>query len=324
MDWLLNLFKHDDTKMVVKSNYDMILPNDIMQIIINTTSVETQLNVLPHVCHQFYHLTRPIHNQCDALYQYIPVLKKIINGKNRMTIVTFQKDNVKVCKIKSTQPYAMHLLLAVNHGHVDNLHQLLPSIDPDYYEVSVNLINMINNTSISRFDYIPYSIIKHAERMRVYLTQLSEPVLRSLCAVLIKHNQILLLHGFLNLMQLKTDLFSCFTHDQMQDIQHLLNQLGGFANVSIDDMISVINDNVYSKQHICDHFLDFTSKTINNMMDAIKNNQLNSDHLRSYTFPKERSLYFYQPDQPFSSVQWLEPFDALDDVYRWMGHRIML
>jgi len=153
---------------------------------------------------------------------------------------------------------------------------------------------------------------------------LSEPVLRSLCAVLIKHNQILLLHGFLNLMQLKTDLFSCFTHDQMQDIQHLLNHVGGFTGMSVDQMINVINDNVYSKQHVCDHFLDITSKTINSMVDGIKNNQLNSDHVRSYTFPKEKSLYFYQPDQPFSSVQWLEPFDALDDVYRWMGHRIML
>src|SRR5437868_1899630 len=269
MDWLLNLFKHDDTKMVVKSNYDMILPNDIMQIIINTTSVETQLNVLPRVCHQFYHLTRPIHNQCHALFQYIPVLKKVILIKNSITIVTFQKDTVKVCQIKTTQPYAMHLLLDMNHSHVDHLHQLLPSIGHDDYEVSVN---MINNTSMSQFDYIPYSIIKHAERIIVFLNQLSEPVLRALCAVLIKHNQILLLHGSLNLMQLKTDLFACFTHDQMQDIQHLLNHVGGFTGMSVDQMINVINDNVYSKQHVCDHFLDITSKTINSMVDGIKNN----------------------------------------------------
>jgi len=271
--------------------------------------------VLPRVCYQFYHLTRSYHDQCYQLYQYIPTLKKIICEKETVTILTCQKEGIRVCQIKSNDPFLQCLQLFVSRD-VTCLHDLIPSSVENEYKIGIDIITTLPHNPMSQ-GYVPYPFVKAMDRLHDIFNQLSEDTLKKISMILIKHGQTILLHGELNLIHLKNDLFHCLSSNDIQGIEDAISPL--LCGLTIHHFVSFFN-NKSEKSLYYHHLLNVVSKPLEQVVCDLKVYLTHNEKL--FTFSKENSLFFYQSPGLFSPCRWL-PSNALDDKMQWLGQRLM-
>lgn len=299
--FLKDLFTTDIKFNLVKinENYKSLLPDELIEHILNLIDGDSRIKKLSYVSLQFYHVNRSFVAKCYHLHHYItPVktlIKTAINKSQIMYVLSFKNESLSLYMVE----YNINKLKLINQFSVFDVLQLVDISNDN--TITHYIIYDMTNIKSHTFEF---KEIKEQLDLLLFLCQLDNQIIKLIIPQIIK-----LITIPIDLEAIKEVLLDYINVDQLLI---LIENLVKVYNVQLDDLLHIFNTSptIFDTINI---FTDIMDKLSN---DDIANNVIERKEellLLSNFKVLSKNTIIIMPNQCNKQA---------DPEYRWFANRI--
>lgn len=228
--FLKDLFTNEIKFNTVKINetYKSLLPDELVEQILNMIDGDSRIKKLSKVCLQFYHVNRSFVTKCYHLHHYIiPVKKLILDTSQSISILSFKNESLSMYMVEYADKRKLQTMI---HDTSIDILQLANS----HYDNTIIHHIIYDMTNIKNHTF-EFKEIKEQLDLLLFLCQVDNDIIKLIIPKIIK-----LITIPIDLEAIKTVLLDYINVDQLLT---LMENYCMVHHVQLDDLVAIMNTN---------------------------------------------------------------------------------